>query len=120
MDQIISLGVQALKAYKEQLDAAAEKVEIARALVKKIEVWSKTHILSTIYFIAIMEQYYCFYCNYCSFKINIYLLDTAALKIAILFPITMYVRRLMLIYTKAPSTLILGFRSDDMYDSITW
>jgi hypothetical protein len=38
MDQIISLGVQALKAYKEQLDAAAEKVEIARALVKKIEV----------------------------------------------------------------------------------
>ena len=35
MDQLVALGVQALKAYKEQLDAAAEKVEIARALVKK-------------------------------------------------------------------------------------
>jgi hypothetical protein len=38
MDQLIALGVHALKAYKEQLDAAAEKVEIARALVKKVEV----------------------------------------------------------------------------------
>ena len=38
MDQLIALGVHALKAYKEQLDAAAEKVDIARALVKKVEV----------------------------------------------------------------------------------
>ena len=44
MDQIVALGVQALKAYKEQLDAAAEKVEIARALVKKIEVSQQARV----------------------------------------------------------------------------
>lgn len=42
MDQIAAMGLQALQAYKEQLDKAKEAVEVARVLARKIEIFEVT------------------------------------------------------------------------------
>lgn len=42
MDQVAAAGVQLLAAYKKQLDAAKEKVEVARRLATKIEIFEVT------------------------------------------------------------------------------
>lgn len=42
MDQVAAAGVKLLAAYKEQLDAAKEKVEVARRLAHKIEIFEVT------------------------------------------------------------------------------
>ncbi len=42
MDQVAAAGIKLLAAYKKQLDAAKEKVEIARRLANKIEIFEVT------------------------------------------------------------------------------
>ncbi len=42
MDQIAVMGLKALQAYKEQLDEAKKTVDVARALVRKMEIFEVT------------------------------------------------------------------------------
>jgi hypothetical protein len=42
MDQVAAAGIKVLAAYKAQLDAAKEKVEVARRLATKVEIFEVT------------------------------------------------------------------------------
>lgn len=42
MDQIAAMGLKAIAAYKAQLDSAAEQVDVARTLARKIELFEVT------------------------------------------------------------------------------